>query len=150
MRKTIVAMVAAAALLVVGGAVGALAQTDEAPTERASTEVASLGHKAERLAGLLNEMVEDEVITSEQAESITEWLRNKHAEVRADRAAMREAFEEAWSDGVLTEEEATQFPFFDRLKAAGDLWTDGQVTQEEWDAFRDAFPRFSLRHRLEG
>lgn len=151
MRKTIVAMLAAAAVLVVGGALGAIAQTDEGEgeTDTAITAaVAQLGHKGERLAGLLEEMVEDGVITSEQADSITEWLENKHAEVRAEREAMREAFEEAWSDGILTAEEAAQFPFGERLAAIDGLWADGQVTQEEWDAFRAEFPRRGVRHRL--
>lgn len=148
MRKTIVAMLAAAAVLVVGGALGAIAQTDEAETETTVTDVAPLGHKGERLAELLDEMVADGVITSEQAESITEWLENKHAEIRAEREAMRALFEEAWSDGILTEEEAAQFPFSERLAAIEELWADGQVTQEEWDAFRDEFPRRGLRHRL--
>lgn len=150
MRKTIVAMLAAAAVLVIGGALGAIAQTDETGTEAdaAVTHVGPLGHKGERLAGLLDEMVTDGVITSEQAESITEWLENKHAEIRAEREALREAFQEAWSDGVLTEEEAAQFPFGERLAAIEELWADGQVTQEEWDAFHQDFPRRGPRHRL--
>lgn len=148
MRKTIVAIFAAAAVLVVGGALGAVAQTDGPETDTAVTDVAPLGHKAERLAGLLDEMVEDGVITSEQSESIAEWLKNKHDEVRAARQALREAFEEAWSDGVLTADEASQFPFGERLEAVEELWADGQVTQEEWDAFRAEFPRRGLRHRL--
>lgn len=152
MRKTIVAMLAAAAVLVVGGAVGAIAQTDEATTETdtAVAEAAPLGHKGERLAGLLDEMVDDGVITAEQAESITEWLQNKRAEIQAEREALRAAFDEAWSDGVLTEEEAAQFPFYERLQAVEDLWADGEVTQEEWDAFRDEFPRRGPRHRFGG
>lgn len=150
MRKTIIAMLAAAAVLIVGGAVGAIAQTDEPETDTAVTEVAPLGHKGERLAGLLDEMVEDGVITSEQAESITEWLENKRAEIRAEREALRDAFEEAWSDGVLTEEEAAQFPFSERLAAIEELWSDGQVTQDEWDSFKDEFPRRGPRHRLGG
>lgn len=148
MRKTIVAMLAAAAVLVVGGALGAIAQTDNTETDVAVTDVAPLGHKGERLAGLLDEMVTDGVITSEQAESITDWLENKHAEIRAEREALREAFQAAWSDGILTEEEAAQFPFGERLAAIEELWADGQVTQEEWDAFREDFPRRGLRHRL--
>lgn len=152
MRKTIIAMLAAAAVLVVGGAVGAIAQTDETTPEgdTAVIEAAPQGHRGERLSGLLDEMVEDGVITAEQAGSITEWLENKRTEVQAEREALRAAFDEAWSDGVLTEEEAAQFPFFERLGAVEDLWADGQVTQEEWDAFRDEFGRRGLRHRLGG
>lgn len=147
MRKSIVAMLAAAGVLVIGGALGAIAQTDEAETDVAVTNAAPLGHKGERLAGLLDEMVADGVITSEQAESITDWLENKRAEIRAEREALREAFEAAWSDGVLTEEEAAQFPFGERLAAIEELWADGQVTQEEWDEFREEFGRPGPRHR---
>lgn len=150
MRKTIVAMLAAAAVLVVGGALGAIAQTDEGETDTVTSEVAPLGHKGERLAGLLDEMVSDGVITAEQAEAITEWLENKREEARAEREALREAFEAAWDDGVLTEDEAAQFPFFERLEAIEGLWADGQVTQEEWDAFREEFPRQGPRHRFGG
>ena len=148
MRKTIVAMLAAAMVLVIGGAIGAVAQTDEAETDQPAAEAEPLSHRGEKLAGLLDEMVEDGVITAEQAASITEWLVNKRAEIRAEREALREAFQEAWSDGVLTEDEASQFPFFERLQAIEDLWADGQVTQEEWDAFHDQFPRRGPRHRL--
>lgn len=148
MRKTIVAMLAAAAVLVIGGALGAIAQTDEAETDTAVTDVAPFAHGGERLTGLLDEMVTDGVITSEQAVSITEWLETKRAEMRAERETLREAFQQAWSDGVLTEDEAAQFPFSERLGAIEELWADGQVTQEEWDAFHDDFPRRGLRHRL--
>lgn len=150
MRKTIVAMLAAAAVLVVGGAVGAIAQTDGTTPDTDTSVAAPLGHQGERLTGLLDEMVQDGVITAEQAESITEWLENKRDEVQAEREAHREAFEEAWSDGILTAEEAAQFPFFERLEAVEELWADGEVTQEEWDSFHGEFSPRGPRHRFGG
>lgn len=145
MRKTIVAMLAAAAVLVAGGAIGAAAQTDDT-TESTPIERPLAGHFG---GALLDEMVADGVITQDQADAIADWLESKREEMQAEREARRAAYEEAWSDGVLTEEEAARFPFGERLLAATEAWADGELTQEEFDALRGDFPhRRGLRHRF--
>lgn len=144
MRKTIIAMLAAAAVLVAGGALSALAQTDDA------TEAAADRPIAAHFGGeLLDEMVEDGVITQDQADAIAEWLDARREERRAEREARRAALEEAWADGVLTEEEAAQFPFGERLLAATEAWADGQLTEEEFAELHADRPfHRGLRHRL--
>lgn len=148
MRKTIIAMLAAAAVLVVGGAVGALAQTDTTSTTTATTDTAPFfgrhadGPRAEgpHLQDLLDEMVTDGVITDAQASDISTWLEEKRATMEQDREARQAAFQEAWSDGVLTTEEAQALggngPLLDPNGPLADAWADGQLTKAEVQAFQ--------------
>jgi hypothetical protein len=142
MRKTIVAVLAAAAVLVVG-ALGALAQSDgSAVDESAAAERPGRSH----LAGvLLDEMVTDGVITGDQAHAIGEWLETRWADRAEHRAEHRAAWQEVWADGVLTEVEATRFPILARLLADSEAWSDGQLTRAEFDALKAQFP---LGHHL--
>ncbi|HSJ26584.1 MAG TPA: hypothetical protein VLB67_00120 [Acidimicrobiia bacterium] len=145
MRKTIVAMVAAIAVLVVGGGIGALAQAaDGAESTTLPVERPVRGHLP---GALLDEMVADGVITDEQASAIGEWLEARRAEMATRRAEHRTAWDEAWADGVLTGDEGARFPMLQRLMADSEAWSDGRLTQEEFEALRADFgPRQQHRH----
>lgn len=157
MRKTLTAMIAAAAVLIIGGALGAVAQT-ESETDTGDTTVAETeatrpvrGHLIENL---LDEMVTDGVIDAIQADDIATWLEERRAELAAEREAKRAAFEAAWEDGVLTEDEVGDFPHADRLLAEdgpfAEAWADGELTREEFDAVRGGFPGRRGPHRGAG
>jgi hypothetical protein len=141
MRKTIMAMTAAAALLVIGGALGAVAQTDDATNEDSTAgEATDRPFRGHLVENLLDEMVADGVIDSDQATAIESWLETRRGELRAQREEMRATHEAAWEDGILTTDEAATLPFGDRLLAEdspfADAWADGQLTQDEFDAVK--------------
>jgi hypothetical protein len=141
MRKTIMAMLAAAAVLVIGGAIGAAAQTgDEPEGDTTVTETDIRPVRGHLLEGVLDEMVADGVITDDQAAEIADWLENKRTELAAQRDELRAAFEAAWADDVLTADEVAEFPFADRLTAEdgpfAEAWADGQLTRDEFDAVK--------------
>ena len=142
MRKTFVAMIAAAAVLIIGGSLGALAQAEDTTPEGDTTQSEErlrplIGH---RLSRVLDEMVADGVIDAEQAAAITDWLENRRAEWESERDERRAAHEAAWADGVLTAEEAAGLPSADWLLAEdgpfGEAWEDGQLTREEAETVR--------------
>ena len=146
MRKLITLV--AAVVLVVGGAMVATAQTDD--TDPAPPLA---GERHEILTGVLDDLVENGTIEQSQADAIVEALDAKRAEFeaareerRAEFEAAREAAREAWSDGVLTQDEAEALPFGDRLTDPdgpfAEAWSDGQLTQEEVDELR---PEFGFR-----
>lgn len=140
MRKMIAVLAAGA--LILGGAAVAFAQTDEGETT--ST------HRSERgghISGVLDDLVENGTISQDQADAIVAALEAKrdelHAareELRVERDEARAALTEAWSDGVLTEDEAADLPFGDRLTDPdgpfAEAWSDGQLTRAEFDEIR--------------
>jgi len=155
MRKTIMAMLAAAAVLVIGGAIGAAAQTDDEPvSDTTVTETESRHVRGQLLEGVLDEMVADGVITDDQAIEIAEWLENKRTELAAQREEMRAALEAAWADDVLTTDEVADLPFADRLTAEdgpfAEAWEDGQLTREEFDAIKAEIGRRGFGHDRRG
>ena len=141
MRKTLIAMIAAAAVLVIGGSLGAVAQTGDATVEDDSIQEQTFGPlRGLLLDGVLDEMVADGVIDSEQATAITEWLQERRSERIEQRTERRAAHDAAWADGVLTLDEAAELPSADRLLAEdgpfAEAWEDGQLTRDEVDAVR--------------
>ena len=141
MRKTLTAMIAAAAVLVIGGSLGAMAQTGDAPVEADPTPAEQTFRPlGGLLAGALDEMVADGVIDSEQAKAITEWLQERRSERMELRTERRVAHDAAWADGVLTLDEAAELPSADRLLAEdgpfAEAWEDGQLTRDEVEVVR--------------
>jgi hypothetical protein len=142
MRKTLMAMIAAAGVLVIGGSLGALAQTDDTSYGDDSTQAEEMLRpvRSHLLGGVLDEMVADGVIEAEQATAITEWLENRRSELQEQREARRSAHEAAWADGVLTSEEAANLPSADWLLSEdgpfAEAWDDGQLTRDEFESVR--------------
>ena len=144
MRKTIMAVVAAAAVLVIGGAIGAVAQEDQTTEDTTVVESVRPGRGHHRGLGgvLLDEMVTDGVIDQSTADDISAWLEVRHAEAQANREERREAFEEAWADDVLTLEEAEALG--GRIGDTDDgplaeAWADGELTRDEVEVARAEF-----------
>ncbi len=141
MRKWIAVL--AAGVLIVGGAAVAFAQTDD--TDPAGPPFGD--HRANVLQEVLDELVTANTITQSQADAIVGALEVRRAEfeaareeMRAQHEEMRAAIEEAWSDDVLTADEAAGLPFADELTDPegpfGEAWSDGRLTREEFDAVR--------------
>ena len=140
MRKTLMAMIAAAAVLVIGGSLGAMAQTEDSGDDTAPAEELVRPFRGPLFEAILDEMVADGVIEAEQVPAITDWLENRRSEMDQRRAEMRAAHEAAWSDDVLTAEEAANLPSAERLLSEdgpfADAWEDGELTREEFDAVK--------------
>ena len=147
MRKTIAIL--AAGVLIIGGAAVASAQTDEADEPIPAREMSRGDHAAE----VLGELVENGTITQAQSDAIQAAFEAKRVELQAEREerraemeAGREQLEEAWSDDVLTLEEAEALPFADRLTdpegPLAEAWADGELTKDE---MREAHEEFGHR-----
>jgi hypothetical protein len=85
--------------------------------------------------------VTDGTLTQEQADAVVAAFQEHHAAMHAQRDAVRAAMEEAWSDGVLTEDELGVLPnggsrLTDPDGPLAEYWEDGQLTQEELDEAR--------------
>lgn len=155
MRKTLMAMIAAIAVLVIGGSLGALAQTENTGDDAAQTKELVRPVRGHLFEGALDEMVADGVIDADQAIAITAWLENRRSELEDEREERRAAHEAAWADDVLTAEEAANLPSADRLLSEdgpfADAWEDGQLTREEFEAAKAEFGgRRGLGHRGPG
>lgn len=138
MRKTILA--ALVGVMVLAGATVALAQTDDSATST-TTEDDSIGRLFGGYADVLDGLVTDGTLTQEQADAVVTAFREHRAEMKATRDAVRAAMEEAWSDGVLTEDELSALPnggsrLTDPDGPLAGYWEDGQLTQEELDEAR--------------
>jgi hypothetical protein len=136
MRETIAIL--AAGVLIIGGAAVASAQVDETDDPVPAHEMKRGDHADEVLA----ELVEDGTITQAQSDAIVAAFEAKRVELQAQREerraemeAAREQLEEAWSDDVLTLEEAEALPFADRLTdpegPLAEAWADGELTKDE-------------------
>jgi hypothetical protein len=141
-KKTILAAVVG--VMVLTGATVALAQTEDTTTT-ATTEEDSIG----RLFGghfggyadVLDGLVTDGTLTQEQADAVVAAFQEHRTTMRANREAVRAAMQEAWSDGVLTEDELSVLPnggsrLTDPDGPLAEYWEDGQLTQEELDEAR--------------
>ena len=138
MRKLIL-VVTAGALLFVGASV-AVAQTDDA----ADTPVGRVGGF---ITEVLDGLVTDGTITQDQADAVVTALEDRRSEFQAQREELRAAWDEAWSDDVLTEDEAAALAdstrFGDRLVdpegPLAEYWADGQLTRDELESARGEF-----------
>lgn len=143
MRKTLMAMIAAAAVLVIGGSLGAMAQMEDTGDDTAQAEEMIRPYRGLLFEGVLDEMVADGVIEAEQVPAITDWLENRRSEREQRREDMRAAHDAAWADDVLTAEEAASLPSAERLLSEdgpfAEAWEDGQLTREKFDAVKSEF-----------
>ncbi len=135
MRKLILAVTVGALLLV--GASVAVAQTEDG----SDTAVGRVGGL---ITDVLEDLVSDGTLTQDQADAVVTALDDKRSEFRAQREEVRAAWDEAWSDDVLTEEEAASLAdstrFGDRLVdpegPLAEYWEDGQLTRDELEEAR--------------
>jgi Spy/CpxP family protein refolding chaperone len=137
MRKTIVA--ALAGLMVLAGATVAFAQTDSTTT---TTQDDSTDRLFGGYADVLDGLVTDGTLTPEQADAVVAAFQEHRSAMRANRDAVRAAMQEAWSDGVITEDELSALPnggqrLTDPDGPLAEYWEDGQLTQEELDEARE-------------
>ena len=154
MRSKIIASLAAGAILIGAGFVTTLVSSPGAAIAQ-EVEEADAAHVARGLA-FLNEVLEDLVadgeISSEDAETVLNALAEAIEEKKEEREALREAIEEAFEDGELTLGEASILPDDHWLfsEAFDEAWEDGVLTKEEIrenrphprrDAFRKGFRR---------
>lgn len=91
------------------------------------------------LEEVLDELVGDGEITQDQADTISEAVEDKAAEIKEELEEVRELLKGLLDDGVLTQDEASQLPddhwvFGDAFDEA---WEDGELTTEE---LREARP----------
>ena len=138
MRKTILAVLVG--VMVLAGATVAFAQTDD-PTTTTTTQDDSTGRLFGRHADVLAGLVTDGTLTQEQADAVVAAFQEHRSAMRANRDAVREAMQQAWSDGVLTEDELSALPnggsrLTDPDGPLAEYWEDGQLTQEELDEAR--------------
>ena len=140
MRKSVAALTAGA--LIIGGAAVASAQTDDtAPTD--DTPAVQLHERrGEHISEFFADMVEDGVISQDQADQMTAELETRAEERIAEREERKAAFDAAWDDGVLTLAEIEELGA-DRFLAEdgpfADALADGELTQEELEEARGEF-----------
>lgn len=144
--KRIVTAVLAALLMIIGASV-AMAQTDDSDGSTSTTTELDdagawpgrVGQRGEVLQGVLDELVTEGTLTQDQADAVVDALDAKRTEFEAQRDELRAAWDEAWSDDILTEDEAAELaadaPFGDRLVdpdgPLAQYWEDGQLTRDE-------------------
>jgi hypothetical protein len=129
MRKAILAV--ATAVLVLGGSLVVLAQTEETTDELHKR--GPIGHAIEEV---LDELVADETLTQEQADAVISALEAKRDEFVAEREQVREQLREFWEDDQLSQEEIDQLPEWHRWSEMTDLLEDGVITRDELGEFR--------------
>ncbi|MGF1667689.1 MAG: hypothetical protein ACFCVC_15635 [Acidimicrobiia bacterium] len=138
MRKTILA--ALVGVMVLAGATVAFAQTDDSTTTT-TTQDNSTGRLFGGYSDVLDGLVTDGTLTQEQADAVVAAFQEHRGAMRANRDAVREALQEAWSDGVITEDELSALPnggsrLTDPDGPLAEYWEDGQLTQDELDEAR--------------
>ncbi len=158
--KKVLAALAASGVLVAGGfataavstPTSALAQetTDEAP---ATTDDVVRPERGAILDEVLDQLVADGVITSDQATQVAEALEAKHEELREEfgdrrggrghRGGDHFGLMEALEDGVIDADELAELPeghpLTDPDGPAAEYLEDGQLTQEELEEMRAEF-----------
>jgi|FLYL01.1.fsa_nt_gi polyhydroxyalkanoate synthesis regulator phasin len=116
-----------AAVLVAGGALVAVAQTDEGGGSEAP-ERPRFGILGE----VLDELVSDGVLDESQAEAVLDAVAAKKEEIRAERQALREQIQEFLSDGVITQDEIAQLPEDSRARQVLEELSDDEITVAEF------------------
>ena len=137
MRKVIVAAVIA--VMLIGGASIAVAQTDDA-AEGPVARVAGF------IEDVLDGLVSDGTLSEEQATAVADAFDTAREERQAEREARRaerqaiaEQVQAALEDGVITAEELAELPdgpWNDSEGPLADALEDGEITQEELDELR--------------
>ena len=137
-------VVVGAAVLVLGVAAIAWAQTGSEESDGEFAEEAWEHPARAGLDSVLADLVEDGTITQEQADAIMVAIEEKRSAARAARAEMKGLLRSFWEDGVLTSDEIAQLPNADRITDAdgpfADALADGQITKEEMEEIKGRFP----------
>lgn len=144
MRNKVMAALAAGGLLVGAGLVTSIVSAPDTASaqEDATTQDEDRGFFArgmDFLAGVLDDLVGEGTITSDQADAVLQAAEDKATEIREEREALREEIQGYLEDGVITSEEAANLPE-DHWLLSDDLaeaWEDGELTAEE---IREARP----------
>ena len=153
MRNKVMAALVAGGLLVGAGFVTSMVSAPETASaqEDAATTEESRGFFArgmDFLGEVLDDLVGDDTITSDQAEAILQAVEDKATELREEREALREEIQGYLEDGVLTAEEAANLPDDHWLlsDALDEAWEDGELTTEEIREARPHPRRDAFRH----
>jgi len=115
-----------AALLLVGGATAVLAQTGAA-----TAVTAAIAHAGGLLEEVLTDLVADDVLTQAQADAVSEAVKTRHEERRAEHKALREQMRTFLEDRVLSADELAQLPEDHPLRNLDSYLDDGQLTEDE-------------------
>ncbi len=151
-NKVLAAVVAGGVLVGVGVVASALSSPGTAAAREGTGEERTDG-PIPRVIGLLEEILDDlvgdDTITQDQANSIIEAAEAKASEVRDELRENRELLEGFLDDGVITEEEASQLPedhflFDDRFD---EVWEDGELSAEDLRGIHHGLRR-PFRHGL--
>ncbi len=153
MRSKVMAALVAGGLLVGAGFVTSIvsapdtasAQEDAAPTDETRGFFA---RGMEFLGEVLDDLVNDDTITSDQADAILEAVEVKATQLREEREALREEIQGYLADGVLTSDEAANLPEDHWLlsDALDEAWEDGELTIQEIREARPHPRRDAFRH----
>lgn len=136
MRNKIMAALVAGGLLIGAGFVTSVVSSPGTASAQETTDTEE-DERGSRLWGFLEEVLSDLVgegtIDQGQADAIVAAAEAKADEIKAEREAARELFQELIEDGVLTEDEAAQLPEDHWVfnEAFDEAWEDGELTTEE-------------------
>lgn len=144
MRNKIMAALVAGGLLVGAGLVTSIVSAPETAAAQEDTTGASearglFARGMEFLGGVLDDLVDEGTINSDQADAVLAAVEGKAAEVKEDREALREEIQGYLEDGILTSDEAANLPDDHWLlgDALDEAWADGELTLQE---IREARP----------
>ncbi len=149
MRNKIIAAAVAGSLLVGAGFVAAAVSAPSVASAQEETAEAKgfLQRGMNILSEVLSDLVGEGTINQDQADAVTEAVKAKAEEIKAEREALREMVHEFLEDGVLTADEAAQLPeenpFND--EAFDEAWEDGELTIEEIREIRPHHRRDAFR-----
>lgn len=144
MRNKIMAALVAGGLLVGAGFVTSIVSAPDT----AAAQVDTAADDEDRgffargmgfLGDVLDELVGEGTIDTDQADAILEAVEEKAVELKEEREALREEIKGYLEDGVLTSDEAANLPQDHWLlsDALDDAWADGELTVQE---IREARP----------
>lgn len=153
MRNKVMAALAAGGLLVGAGLVTSIVSAPDTASAQEDTtspdgDRGFFARGMDFLAGVLDDLVGEGTITSDQADAVLQAAEDKATELKEEREALREEIQGYLEDGVLTSEEAENLPedhwlLSDELAVA---WEDGELTVEEIRQARPHPRRDAFRH----
>lgn len=161
MRRTLIALVAGAMIL--GGAAIAMAQTDDTTNDTATYPIQAMERDQDRdqdRTEYLADMVDQGVITQEQADTLAAEMQQRFELRRAERDQRRtlaqehkEGIESAFSDDVLTVAELEELGaqrILDEDGPFAEALADGELTRAEFDAIHETLPCAGLGGQRRG
>lgn len=147
MRNKVMAAVVAGVLLVGAGVLTSVVSAPGTALAQEETDEGPLPRVMGFLSEVLDELVGEGAISSEDADAVLGAVESRVEEAKAERQAAREQLQGFLEDDVLTEDEASQLPedhplLGDRFDEA---WADGELTREEIDEARPHRPRLRVK-----